>query len=92
VQQLVAHVPWGHNPQIQKLIFGCVQELSLVGSGRIPVFGNRASKQGGTTGGAGFQTCRPADFPIGIGQAGLETRETADLEVCATKTGMRTSL
>ena len=47
---------------------------------------------------AGFQTCRIADFPIGgalrnrarcIGgrSAGLETRDTADLEVCATARG-----
>ena len=38
---------------------------------------------------AGFQTCRIADFQVGkalgITQfAGLETRDTADLEVCAT--------
>jgi hypothetical protein len=38
---------------------------------------------------AGFQTCCIADFPVGkaleITQfAGLETRDTADLEVCAT--------
>ncbi len=43
---------------------------------------------------AGFQTCRIADFPIGdgdevLGSAGLETRDTADLEVCATKKGTR---
>ena len=37
---------------------------------------------------AGFQTCRVADFPIGgalLRFAGLETRDTADLEVCATE-------
>jgi hypothetical protein len=38
---------------------------------------------------AGFQTCRIADFQVGRGlenarPAGLETRDTADLEVCAT--------
>src|SRR5437016_11162174 len=38
---------------------------------------------------AGFQTCRVADFQIGgrvngVRSAGLETRDTADLEVCAT--------
>jgi hypothetical protein len=38
---------------------------------------------------AGFQTCRIADFRIGwaaeiVRRAGLETRDTADLEVCAT--------
>ena len=43
---------------------------------------------------AGFQTCCAADFQIGTPQAGLETRDTADLEVCATnqklnKSGMR---
>jgi hypothetical protein len=32
-----------------------------------------------------LQTCCVADFQIGIPQAGLETRGTADLEVCATK-------
>jgi hypothetical protein len=39
--------------------------------------------------GAGFQTCGIADFQVGgawTGSwlAGLETRDTADLEVCAT--------
>jgi hypothetical protein len=37
--------------------------------------------------GAGFQTCCVADFQVGITAlppAGLETRDTADLEVCAT--------
>ena len=39
---------------------------------------------------AGFPTCRIADFPIGDAgivrrHAGLETRDTADLEVCATR-------
>jgi hypothetical protein len=37
--------------------------------------------------GAGFQTCCVADFQVGIADlppAGLETRDTADLEVCAT--------
>jgi hypothetical protein len=39
---------------------------------------------------AGFQTCRAADFQIGTGwnvvaRAGLEARDTADLEVCATR-------
>jgi hypothetical protein len=36
---------------------------------------------------AGFQTCCVADFQVGTGAlrpAGLETRDTADLEVCAT--------
>src|SRR3989337_817293 len=38
---------------------------------------------------AGFQTCCIADFPIGVRRevawpAGLDTRDTADLEVCAT--------
>src|SRR5208282_4571254 len=36
---------------------------------------------------AGFQTCCIADFKIGGAcerSAGLETRDTADLEVCAT--------
>jgi hypothetical protein len=38
---------------------------------------------------AGFQTCRIADFQVGVvfnvvRPAGLETRNTADLEVCAT--------
>ena len=36
---------------------------------------------------AGFQTCRIADFQVGsaaLRPAGLETRGTADLEVCAT--------
>jgi hypothetical protein len=36
---------------------------------------------------AGFQTCRIADFQVGssaLWPAGLETRDTADLEVCAT--------
>jgi hypothetical protein len=42
---------------------------------------------------AGFQTCRVADFQIGGAsevvrsaglETGLETRDTADLEVCAT--------
>jgi hypothetical protein len=38
---------------------------------------------------AGFQTCCVADFQIGglcddMRFAGLETRDTADLEVCAT--------
>ena len=36
---------------------------------------------------AGFQTCRVADFQVGsaaVRPAGLETRGTADLEVCAT--------
>jgi ATP phosphoribosyltransferase regulatory subunit HisZ len=40
----------------------------------------------------GFQTRRAADFQIGVEQAGLETRNTADLEVCATKTEMRAVL
>src|SRR5664280_2256457 len=40
-------------------------------------------------GSAGFQTCRIADFQVGSTQdvapaAGLEIRDTADLEVCAT--------
>jgi hypothetical protein len=40
--------------------------------------------------GAGFQTCRIADFQVGKALeitrfAGFETRDTADLEVCATK-------
>jgi hypothetical protein len=37
--------------------------------------------------GAGFQTCCIADFQVGLAAlrpAGLETRDTADLEVCAT--------
>jgi hypothetical protein len=37
--------------------------------------------------GAGFQTCCIADFQVGSlasRPAGLETRDTADLEVCAT--------
>jgi hypothetical protein len=58
--------------------------------GRKPVFGNRATNPGDATGGAGFQTCRPADFQIGVEQAGLEIGDTADLEVCATKTETRT--
>jgi hypothetical protein len=36
---------------------------------------------------AGFQTCCAADFQVGLTDlrpAGLETRDTADLEVCAT--------
>jgi hypothetical protein len=36
---------------------------------------------------AGFQTCCVADFQVGttaLRLAGLETRDTADLEVCAT--------
>jgi hypothetical protein len=38
---------------------------------------------------AGFQTCCIADFQVGralviVRAAGLETRDTADLEVCAT--------
>jgi hypothetical protein len=36
---------------------------------------------------AGFQTCCIADFQVGRTRdaaAGLETRDTADLEVCAT--------
>jgi prepilin-type N-terminal cleavage/methylation domain-containing protein len=33
---------------------------------------------------AGFQTCRAADFQIGIPSAGLETCGTAGLETCAT--------
>jgi hypothetical protein len=36
---------------------------------------------------AGFQTCCAADFQVGLAvlePAGLETRGTADLEVCAT--------
>jgi hypothetical protein len=38
---------------------------------------------------AGFLTCCIADFPVGrtlavVQSAGLETRDTADLEVCAT--------
>jgi hypothetical protein len=38
---------------------------------------------------AGFQTCCIADFQVGrtsaiVQSAGLETRDTADLEVCAT--------
>jgi hypothetical protein len=36
---------------------------------------------------AGFQTCCTADFQVGPAEwrpAGLETRDTADLEVCAT--------
>jgi ATP-dependent helicase/nuclease subunit A len=40
--------------------------------------------------GAGFQTCRAADFQVGtatVPAAGLETRDTADLEVCATVEG-----
>ena len=40
-------------------------------------------------GSAGFQTCCIADFQVGgavelVRRAGLETRDTADLEVCAT--------
>ena len=40
--------------------------------------------------GAGFKTCCAADFQIGTGWnvavgAGLEARDTADLEVCATR-------
>jgi hypothetical protein len=43
------------------------------------------------TRGAGFPTCCIADFQVGKGLgipwfAGLETRDTADLEVCATVT------
>src|SRR5208283_3486341 len=39
---------------------------------------------------AGFQTCCVADFQVGVALeiaqiAGLETRDTADLEVCATE-------
>jgi hypothetical protein len=42
---------------------------------------------------AGFQTCRAADFQIGapcevIAGTGLEARDTADLEVCATAKGL----
>jgi hypothetical protein len=35
------------------------------------------------------KTCCAADFRIGVPQAGWETRDTADVDVCATKTGMR---
>jgi hypothetical protein len=43
---------------------------------------------------AGFQTCCIADFQVGktlkiTRFAGLETRDTADLEVCATGTGSK---
>ena len=43
---------------------------------------------------AGFQTCCIADFQIGRCRktrtlASLETRDTADLEVCATRLGMK---
>ena len=43
---------------------------------------------------AGFQTCCVADFQIGVAyevarSAGLETRDTADLEVCATFVAVR---
>jgi hypothetical protein len=44
--------------------------------------------------GAGFQTCCVADFQVGITAlppAGLETRDTADLEVCVTLNGYRTA-
>ena len=45
---------------------------------------------------AGFQTCRIADFQIAkvlkwSRLRGVETRDTADLEVCATSLGMRCS-
>ena len=45
--------------------------------------------------GAGFQTCLVAGFQIGaawgvVRPAGLETRDTADLEVCATMKDGRT--
>ena len=41
----------------------------------------------------GFQTCRIADFQIGrtldvVRLAGLETRDTAGLETCATTSGV----
>ena len=44
---------------------------------------------GGAIRSAGFQTCCIADFQIGsasvaLRSAGLATRDTADLEVCAT--------
>jgi hypothetical protein len=41
---------------------------------------------------AGFQTCCAADFQVGPDAprpAGLETRDTAGLETCATKTVAR---
>ena len=43
---------------------------------------------------AGFQTCRVADFQIGrargvVRSAGLETRETADLEIDDTAAGVK---
>ena len=43
---------------------------------------------------AGFQTCRIADFQVGktlksTPFAGLETRDTADLEVCATRVSVK---
>src|ERR1700733_5174147 len=43
---------------------------------------------------AGFQTCCVADFQVGtatLRPAGLETRDTADLEVCATQSRCRTA-
>jgi hypothetical protein len=47
------------------------------------------NRQGARGRSAGFQTCCIADFQVGRapdapGPAGLETRDTADLEVCAT--------
>src|SRR3989442_15347071 len=49
------------------------------------------------SGSAGFQTCCVADFQIGgtcvvPRAAGLETRDTADLEVCATPSAARKRL
>ena len=44
----------------------------------------------GTRRSAGLPTCRIADLRIGMGvgaPAGLETRDTADLEVCGTSVG-----
>jgi hypothetical protein len=43
----------------------------------------------------GFQTCCIADFQVGsaaLRPAGLETRDTADLEVCATLSSCRTAV
>ena len=76
-----------HDKQIQSLLCYRYTIGQTDVSHRLEKFVGQSSRQ--TARSAGFQTCCIADFQIGrrrdIEQhAGLETRDTADSEVCAT--------
>lgn len=81
-----------HDKQIQSLLCYRYTIGQSVALARLNVFTARSSQH--TTLSVGFQSCWIADFQIGrwrefARRAGLETRDTADSEVCATSSASR---